>query len=236
MSSTPSPQLIVALDVPSSAALSETLKLIPANVYWAKVGLELFCAEGPRALEPLHARKMSIFLDLKLHDIPRTVERAVAAAAQHQVQLITIHAGGGRAMIRAAADAAAQFGHQRPNIIAVTALTSLQQADLSDTGVARAMSDHVRALATLAVESGADGLVCSPLEVALLRKELGPAPLLVTPGIRAPGEEKGDQKRTLSAAEAVRAGATHLVVGRPILAAADPAQAAARLIEEIKNA
>lgn len=139
-------------------------------------------------------------------------------------------------MIRAAADAAHKFGYQRPNIIAVTALTSLQQSDLADTGVARAMSDHVRALAKLAIESGADGLVCSPLEVAMLRNELGPAPLLVTPGIRAAGEEKGDQKRTLSATGAVRAGATHLVVGRPILDAADPAQAAARLLEEIKTA
>lgn len=236
MSITRIPQLIVALDVPSRTALTETLKSIPPSIHWVKVGLELFCAEGPGVLDPLRARNMSIFLDLKLHDIPRTVARAVAAAAQHNVQLITIHAGGGGAMIRAAADAAHKFGYQRPNIIAVTALTSLQQSDLADTGVARAMSDHVRALAKLAIESGADGLVCSPLEVAMLRNELGPAPLLVTPGIRAAGEEKGDQKRTLSATGAVRAGATHLVVGRPILDAADPAQAAARLLEEIKTA
>lgn len=234
--STTAPQLIVALDVPSKIALSEALKSLPPNIHWVKVGLELFCAEGPKALKPLHERNMSIFLDLKLHDIPRTVERGVAAAAQHNVQLITIHATGGRAMIEAAAAAARKFGHQRPNILAVTALTSLQQSDLTDIGVARAMKEHVRALAKLAVDAGADGLVCSPHEVAMLREELGPAPLLVTPGIRAAGEEKGDQKRTLSAEEAVRAGATHLVVGRPILEAKDPAQAATRLLLEIQNA
>ncbi len=233
---TQTPELIVALDVESREKLAKTLEKLPESLRWFKVGLELFCAEGPSALDPLLARKSRIFLDLKLHDIPRTVERAVRSAARHTIQMLTIHASGGRAMIRAAADAAREFGENRPKIIAVTALTSLQQGDLDDIGVARSMPDHVRALAAMAVEAGADGLVCSPLEANILRKELGPAALLVTPGIRASGEDKGDQKRTLTAGEAVRAGATHLVVGRPILEAADPHEAAAKLLEEIRAA
>lgn len=233
---TQTPELIVALDVDSSEKLAQALEKLPNSLRWFKVGLELFCAEGPSTLDPLLERKCSIFLDLKLHDIPRTVERAVRSAARHNVRMLTIHASGGRAMIRAAADAAREFGDNRPKIIAVTALTSLQQSDLSDLGVARSMPDHVLALAAMAVGSGADGLVCSPLEVNILRKELGPNPLLVTPGIRASSEAKGDQKRTLAAGEAVRAGATHLVVGRPILEAADPHEAAAKLLAEIRAA
>lgn len=229
-------ELIVALDVESSKKLAETLENLPNSLRWFKVGLELFCAEGPSSLDPLFARNASIFLDLKLHDIPRTVERAVRSAARHSIHMLTIHASGGRAMIRAAVDASHEFGANRPKIIAVTALTSLEQNDLTDLGVARSMPEHVRALASMAVESGADGLVCSPLEANILRNYLGPQPLLVTPGIRAAGEAKGDQQRTLSAGEAVRAGATHLVVGRPILDAADPHEAATRLMDEIRAA
>src|SRR5690606_34381222 len=150
--------------------------------------------------------------------------------------LLTIHASGGREMIRAASQAAREMGEKGPKILAVTALTSLQQSDLSDLGIQREMPDHVRALARLAIDSGADGLVCSPMETALLRRDLGPHPLLVTPGIRAKNDEKGDQKRTMSAGDAVRAGATHLVVGRPILAASNPSAAAAQLLEEIRLA
>ncbi len=236
MKTSPIPQLVVALDVDSKTKLSAEILRLPIELQWFKVGLEVFCAEGPAILEPLHTRKSSIFLDLKLHDIPRTVERAVRSAASHGVNLLTIHAGGGRAMIQAAANAAKEMAEKGPKIIAVTALTSLQQSDLSDMGVVRSMQDHVRALAQLAMEAGADGVVCSPLEAALLRADLGPDALLITPGIRAAGEAKGDQKRTLTASEAVRAGATHLVVGRPILEAANPTEAAARLLEEIRVA
>lgn len=139
-------------------------------------------------------------------------------------------------MIRAATAASHEMGNNRPKIIAVTALTSLQQSDLNDLGVERNIPTHVRAMATLAIEAGADGVVCSPLEANMLRKELGPGALLVTPGIRAAGEVRGDQKRTLSAGEAVRAGATHLVVGRPILDAPDPSEAARRILDEIAKA
>jgi orotidine-5'-phosphate decarboxylase len=233
---TRTPPLIVALDVDSLVKMRETLEKMPLSLQWFKVGLELFCAHGPAVLEPLLERKSGVFLDLKLHDIPRTVGRAVKSAGRHGVQLMTIHAGGGRAMIEAAAQAAHEFGENRPKIIAVTALTSLQQHDLNEVGVTRDMADHVRSLAQLAMDAGADGVVCSPLEANMLRNTLGPTALLVTPGIRAAGEAHGDQKRTLSAGEAVRAGATHLVVGRPILEATDPAAAADRLLSEIRAA
>lgn len=228
--------LIVALDVNSRAEASRAISLLPPEIQWVKIGLELFCAEGPSVLAPMREQNLAVFLDLKLHDIPKTVEKAVKSASKHGVQLLTIHASGGRDMIRAASDAAREIGENAPKIVAVTALTSLQQSDLADLGIQRTMPDHVRALAHLAIDAGADGLVCSPLETALLRRELGPTPLLVTPGIRAQNDEKGDQKRTLSAGDATRAGASHLVVGRPILAAPDPALAATRLIEEIRAA
>ncbi|MCS6772367.1 MAG: orotidine-5'-phosphate decarboxylase [Kiritimatiellae bacterium] len=230
------PALVVALDVPSTADLHQVLSQMPSDVEWFKVGLELFTAEGPSALEPLKTRRARIFLDLKLHDIPRTVARSVRSAARYGVQMLTIHASGGRAMVRAAAEAAQEFGTARPRIVAVTALTSLSDVDLVDLGIKRSMQQQVLALGRLALESGADGLVCSPLEVEWLRREFGPEPLLVTPGIRAAGETRGDQQRTLSAAEATRAGSTHVVVGRPILEASDPHAAALRILEEIRGA
>lgn len=230
------PHLVVALDVASFSEMKARLGRLPSSLSWFKVGLELFCAEGPSVLDPLKARNASIFLDLKLHDIPRTVARAVKSAARHGVQMMTIHASGGREMIRAAADAAREFGENRPKIVAVTALTSLSDSDLRDLGIARAMPEHVLRLAEIAVESGADGVVCSPLEAADLRRALGPDALLVTPGIRSASDEKGDQKRTMSAFDATRAGATHLVVGRPILEASDPSAAARRILDEIRIA
>lgn len=231
------PALVLALDVPHRASLESVLqRLEGAPIEWFKIGLELFCAEGPAALLPLRARGGKIFLDLKLHDIPRTVARAAVAAARHGADMMTVHASGGRDMIRAAAEAVRACGERRPAIVAVTALTSLNDADARELGITRPLRDQVLALAAMALEAGADGVVCSPLEAAELRRAFGPNPLIVTPGIRAAGEPAGDQKRTLSAAEAARAGATHLVVGRPVLEAADPAAAARRLKEEIERA
>lgn len=230
------PEIIVALDVPASRDINPLLDRLPASLVWYKVGLELFCAEGPSALAPLHARSRKIFLDLKLHDIPRTVERAVKSAAQHNVQLVTLHAAGGRAMLQAAADAAKSCGENRPKLLAVTVLTSMDARDLNDIGVQRSPSDQVKALADLAISAGIDGLVCSPQEVGELRKRLGPGPLLVTPGIRLPGGELGDQKRVATPGSAARDGATHLVIGRPILEAADPAQAVRAINDDIRSA
>ncbi|MBM4154707.1 MAG: orotidine-5'-phosphate decarboxylase [Lentisphaerae bacterium] len=226
-------ELIVALDVADSSAIGGIVDRLPDEVRWYKVGLELFAAEGPKALEPLAARGRHVFLDLKLHDIPRTVERAVRAAARHGVGLLTLHASGGRAMIEAAAEAARGAGPAAPKILAVTVLTSLDAADLAAIGVGRAPADQVLALAEVALSAGADGVVCSPQEAAAMRKRFGAGPLLVTPGIRLPSDAVGDQKRVATPAGAVRDGATHLVVGRPILEAADPAAAARRVLADM---
>jgi orotidine-5'-phosphate decarboxylase len=206
---------------------------LPAEVGWYKIGLELFCAEGPAIIQSVRSRKKSVFLDLKLHDIPRTVERAVKAAAQHGVEMLTIHSCGGRAMLRAAVDAARSSGAKPPKLIAVTALTSLDQKDLNDLGVSRTPAQQVLALADLALSCGVDGLVSSPQEVEILRGRFGPHPILVTPGIRLPGEDAGDQKRVATPAAAVKAGASFLVVGRPILESPDCAAAARAILKEL---
>jgi len=230
------PELIVALDMPSSQTLSALLQSLPRELLWFKVGLELFASEGPRALEPLRAQNKKIFLDLKLHDIPHTVERAVAAAAQHGIGLLTLHASGGRSMLEAAAQAAKSAGARAPKLIAVTTLTSLNQTDLADIGVSRVLKDQALALGELALASGLDGLVASVHEVEDLRRRFGPKPLLVTPGIRPTGGAAGDQKRVATPTLAVRAGSNFLVVGRPILEAADPRAAALDILNEIRNA
>lgn len=226
-------ELIVALDVPTAREALAAMSRLPLEVTWCKVGLELFCAEGPSFLEALRARRKQIFLDLKLHDIPRTVERAVRAAAQHGVDMLTVHACGGRAMLRAAAEAAKSCGRTPPRLIAVTALTSLDQQDLADLGVHRTPAEQVVALADLALKAGINGLVCSPQELELLRGRFGPAPILVTPGIRPAGVDAGDQKRVATPSAAVRAGANYLVVGRPILEAPDPIKATRQILQEM---
>jgi len=227
-------ELIVALDVGSRAEAEAKIALLGDSVNFYKIGLELFTAEGPDVVKAVKGLGKNVFLDLKLHDIPRTVARAVKSAGALGVDLMTIHATGGRAMVRAAADAAAEFGASAPKILAVTLLTSLDQSDLVDIGVAnRSPADQVRAAAFLAVASGADGLVSSPLEVGALSKALRKGTLFVTPGVRPAGAAVGDQKRVATPAEAVRDGATHLVVGRPVLAAADPAAAARSIRAEM---
>lgn len=228
-------ELIVALDVSSTAAVEEAVDRLGDAVSFYKIGLELFSAEGPAVVRAVKERGKKVFLDLKLHDIPRTVERAVKSAGALGVDLMTIHASGGKAMIRAAKDAALTFGAAAPKILAVTLLTSLDQSDLDDLGVGRAVADQVRALGTLAVANGADGIVCSPKEVAAMRVALGPDALLVTPGVRPAGAAVGDQKRVATPAQAVRDGSTHLVVGRPILQAEDPYAAALAILAEMKE-
>lgn len=230
------PELILALDRPSLAESLPLLDRLPETVRWVKVGLELFIAEGPAALRTLRLRRKNIFLDLKLHDIPNTVARAVTSAAGLGVALLTLHAGGGRKMLQAAAEANKGLGPNAPRLIAVTALTSLGQSDLAELGIRRALPDHVLALGALALESGLDGLVCSVHEAAALRQRFGPAPLLITPGIRPAGTATADQKRIATPAMAVRAGASFLVVGRPILDAPDPAAAAQSILREMEAA
>ena len=230
------PQLIVALDLPSSQPLGALLQGLPREILWFKVGLELFAAEGPRALAPLRAQGKKIFLDLKLHDIPHTVERAVAAAAQHGIGMLTLHAAGGRAMLQAAVQAARSFHGQAPKLIAVTTLTSLDQADLAEIGIGRTVADQALGLSELALAAGMDGLVASAQETECLRRHFGPGALLVTPGIRPADGKAGDQKRVATPTLAVRAGSNFLVVGRPILEAVDPRAAALAILNEIRNA
>ncbi len=225
--------LIVALDVPDSAAAVNAVESLPGQIRYYKIGLELFCAEGPRVVEQVRNRGKQIFLDLKLHDIPRTVERAVRSLSELGVSMFTVHASGGRAMLKAAVEAARNSGGTQPKVIAVTALTSLDAGDLADIGVNRSPSQQVRELARFAIECGVDGLVSSPQEVEDIRKLLGPKPILITPGIRPSGGEVGDQKRVATPAAAAKAGSSFLVVGRPILDAPDPASAAAAVLKEI---
>ena len=227
-------ELIVALDVNNRTEAVERVKAIGDSVGFYKIGLELFTAEGPDVVKAVRDLGKRIFLDLKFHDIPRTVERAVKSGGRLGVDLMTIHSVGGKAMIRAAADAAAEFGANGPKILAVTVLTSLDQADLEDVGiVGRTPAAQVSAMARVAVANGAHGLGCSPKEVGAHSKALKAGTLFVTPGVRPAGSAVGDQKRVATPAEAVRDGATHLVVGRPILAAADPVAAAKAIRAEM---
>lgn len=227
-------ELIVALDVNSLQEAVERVKAIGDVVDFYKIGLELFTADGPDVVKAVRDLGKRVFLDLKFHDIPRTVERSVRSGAKLGVDLMTIHSAGGRAMIRAAADAAAEFGPEGPRILAVTVLTSLDQGDLADVGISgRTPAEQVVAMARFATENGAHGLVCSPREVAALSRGLKAGTLFVTPGVRPAGTAVGDQKRVATPADAVRDGATHLVVGRPILAADDPAAAARAIAAEM---
>jgi orotidine-5'-phosphate decarboxylase len=226
-------ELIVALDVSTTREVEEAVERLGDAVTFYKIGLELFSAEGPDVVRAVKARGKKVFLDLTLHDIPRTVERAVISGAELGVDLMTIHATGGRAMIRAAADAAASCGARAPKILAVTVLTSLDQSDLDDLGVNRTPAEQVDALGRLALGNGADGIVCSPMEVAHMRSVLGEDALLCTPGVRPAGAAAGDQKRVATPASAVADGSTHLVVGRPIMQADDPYAAAVAIAAEM---
>ncbi|NQT91400.1 MAG: orotidine-5'-phosphate decarboxylase [Lentisphaerae bacterium] len=220
------PELIVALDVPSHTAIPDIVRTLPSDIRWYKVGLELFTADGAEAIRFLKENNKNIFLDLKFHDIPRTVARAVQAAARQGADMLTVHATGGSDMLRAAADSAAELGDAAPLLLAVTTLTSLSQEDIGEIGITRPLKQQTLAMGQLAIDAGINGLVCSPLEAAEFRAALGPDTVLVTPGVRLKGGDVGDQKRVATPESAVEAGANFLVVGRPILGAPDPAAAA----------
>lgn len=229
-------ELIVALDVPSSDRIAPIVDALPEEVNWYKVGLELFVAEGPAALGPLKERGKRIFLDLKLHDIPRTVARAVRSAGRLGVDLLTVHGSGGRDMLQAAAEAAAETGDRPLQLLAITVLTSLSDADLAEMNVSQNATAQAISLGNLAVSSGIDGLVCSPQELSRFREGLGTDPIIVTPGIRPAGGDVGDQKRVATPSMAVSAGSSYLVVGRPILQAENPRQAAEAILAEMAAA
>ena len=224
--------IAVALDAPDLETAARWAALVGPHVSTLKIGLELYLRYGPDAVASVRgASGVEIFLDLKLHDIPATVAGAARAVARLRPSLLTVHAAAGRAAIRAAADAAPDA-----MIVAVTVLTSLDEADLDRVGLAGPVSSAVRRLAVLAVESGARGLVCSPHEVEAVRAEVGDETLLITPGVRPTGAAANDQARVATPEEALRAGADLLVIGRPITGAADPGAAAAAIAASLRRA
>jgi orotidine-5'-phosphate decarboxylase len=228
-------RLIVALDVPNAAVSSDLVNRLEGTCQWFKVGLELFTAAGPPVVERLVARGCSVFLDLKLHDIPNTVAGAVRSAAALGARMLTVHAAGGPAMLQAAQSALDGVANP-PQLLAVTVLTSMDEAQLRAAGVERAPAEQVKLLAKMGLEAGFRGFVCSPQEVAALRALTGPEGVLVVPGIRPAGTASGDQRRIATPAEALRAGASYVVVGRPITQAPDPAEAAEAILKEIAEA
>jgi len=225
-------RLIVALDVSSAAAAQALVQRIgdAAGIY--KIGLQLFTAEGPQLVRELVLSGRRVFLDLKLHDIPNTVSHAVKAAVELGAHMLTVHASGGAAMLRAATEA----GGGRVNILAVTVLTSLNDEDMQEIGVSGRVSDQALRMAALAQSAGCQGIVSSPREAQLIRKSLGEGFAIVTPGVRPAGSDTHDQQRIATPAQAIASGASHIVVGRPITHAADPVTAAAAIISEMEQA
>jgi orotidine-5'-phosphate decarboxylase len=231
--------ILVALDVDSAARALAVADSLRGTVGGFKIGKQLFTTEGPAIVRTLAQRGDRVFLDLKFHDIPNTVAGAVAAAVSTGAWMVNVHASGGRKMMQAAAeaasDAARRIGRERPLVIGVTVLTSLDQPQLNETGVGGSVLAHVVHLARLAKESGLDGVVASPHEIAAIREACGPAFVIVTPGIRpASGQlAKDDQARTMTPAEAVAAGASYLVIGRPITGATDARAAAEHIAAQV---
>ena len=233
--------LIVPLDVSTRAAACAAARRVRAHIGLVKIGLELFVQCGPEIVRAMVADGLRVMLDLKLHDIPNTVQRATANVAGLGAELLTIHAGGGSAMLRAARAAVQAFeqasGIPGPRLLAVTVLTSIDAQTLrEELGVARAVPDQVVMLAHMAQAAGFAGVVASPQEIGALRAACGPDFLIVTPGVRPAGADKGDQQRVCTPAEAIRAGADYLVIGRPIMDAADPAAAAQAILAECVTA
>jgi len=233
--SSPKDHLIVALDVSTAIEAQEIVYELGDSVSFYKVGLQLFTAEGPKIVSELVNSGRKVFLDLKLHDIPNTVAGAVKEAAELGVHMLTVHAAGGSKMLREAV-AAAKSSTDQPIILGVTVLTSFAQQDLKESGVTKDISDQVRHLAELAQAAGCGGVVTSPHEAAGLRRSLGSELAIVTPGIRPTGSDAKDQSRLATPAAAIRAGASHLVVGRPITAAPNRNQAAVAILDEIGSA
>jgi orotidine-5'-phosphate decarboxylase len=222
-------KIIVALDVPGKTEALDLVGQLRENISFFKVGLQLYTTAGPEVVREIRAAGAKVFLDLKLHDIPNTVARAVESAAELGVQMLTIHLSGGTEMIRAAVDS-------RQNdmlILGVTVLTSATQETLDEIGIADKIDNHVRRLANLGRAAGIDGLVASPLEVTFLRTEFGNKIKIVTPGVRPNWTEAGDQKRSMTPRDALTAGADYLVIGRPITTHKNPSEAVAIILGEL---
>jgi orotidine-5'-phosphate decarboxylase len=226
--------LILVLDAPSPRELAPALTRLSGTVRWAKVGLEMFTACGPDCVRQVADLGFDVFLDLKLHDIPNTVAKAVESAAKLPIKMLTLHTAGGREMMQWAVKAQQQHAPQL-TLLGVTVLTSLGEHDLRDIGVAGTPADQVVRLGQLATEAGVRGLVCSPLEIAPLRAALPAEVRLITPGIRPRDAKADDQTRVMTPTEAARAGANFIVVGRPIFKAPDPVAAARAILAELAS-
>ncbi len=227
-------RLIVALDVSSAAEARRIVTAVGGSATTFKVGQQLFTAEGPQVVKDLVTSGRKVFLDLKFHDIPNTVGHAVAEASKLGAYMVTVHASGGTKMLKAACEGAAQ-GKTHPIVLAVTVLTSLNESDLQEQGITAGIESQVLRLAGLALQSGCGGIVASAQEAARLRQSLGTGFAIVTPGVRPKGVEAGDQARVVTPHDAIAAGATHIVVGRPITGTNDPATAAAAILSEIMS-
>ncbi|MEG1623735.1 MAG: orotidine-5'-phosphate decarboxylase [Raoultibacter sp.] len=221
-------RVIVALDCGASEALALADRLV-GKATWLKIGMTLYYAEGPSIVEALKRRGFKVFLDLKFHDIPHQVAGAAASAVRSGADMLTMHAVGGMAMMRAAQEAveatACELGDAAPITLGITVLTSMDQASLAATGVSRSVTEQVSSLAGQAQQAGLSGVVASPQEAALLREMLGPEAFIVTPGVRPAGAASGDQSRIATPEQAFAAGASHIVIGRPITQAANPVEA-----------
>jgi len=231
-------RILVALDYPTAEQAMAMAQQLDPEVCRVKVGKELFTRCGPAIVESLHGLGFELFLDLKFHDIPNTVAKACAAAAELGVWMVNVHASGGRRMMEAAREAVekSSSADQRTKLIAVTVLTSMERSDLQEIGLDIDPLEQVKRLAALTQRSGLDGVVCSAQEAAELRTQAGDGFELITPGIRPANAEKGDQRRVMTPAEAIAAGSTYLVVGRPITGAVDPSAAAAAIQAEVSAA
>ena len=230
----PRERLIVALDVSSSAEVQKIISNLGDSVEIYKIGMQLYTAEGPQVVRDLISSGKKVFLDLKYHDIPNTVAAAVREATQLGVSMLTVHASGGMKMLQSATEAA-RASRSVPNVLAVTLLTSMDEQDLNLIGVPGSVEHHVVWLACLALKAGCNGVVSSAREVKTLRASLGGEFLAVTPGVRPAGTAYGDQARVVTPAEAIAAGATHIVVGRPITAAPNPVAVVESLLREMEN-
>lgn len=225
-------RLILALDVETKEEALALARPLVGNLVWVKLGLQLFTRHGPGIVDEFHALGFKVFLDLKLHDIPNTVASAIKSLHGRPCSLLTLHASGGPAMISRAREAA-DSALPACRLLGVTVLTSMDQAQLSSVGITRTPEEQVRLLSRQAIAAGIHGLVCSPLELPILRQDLGSTPDLVTPGIRYPDAVSDDQNRVMTPAQAAAAGASFIVVGRPILKAKDPAAETLRIRREI---
>ena len=225
-------RLILALDVETKEEAVALARPLVGSLGWVKLGLQLFTKHGPGIVDEFHGMGFKVFLDLKLHDIPNTVASAIKSLKGRPCSLLTLHAGGGPEMIARASDAA-RTALPECRLLSVTVLTSMDQAQLAAVGIERPAEEQVRLLGRMAVAAGSHGLVCSPLELPILRAALGTGPDLVTPGIRYPDAKGDDQSRVMTPADAAAAGASFIVVGRPILKATDPAGMAQRIRKEI---